>query len=478
MTETAPPPGLVGQARDGVVRARDDISKRLSLVGRVTVLTAAAVGVTLAVVSILVFFLVRSEFEGSLDESLQRRAYSAVDSGVTQATLRGYPPSALAAADIRIAVIQDGRPYSNPTSAAALPYLSRAEYQVSTGRLVRSFRTVLVDGTPYRVVAVQSGDDTALVIAQSMESTRDVLDRLRAVLLIVGFAGVVVSGLLGWAIATNGLRPVRRLTAATQRVARTEQLEEIEVVGDDELARLTESFNAMLAALSASQQRQRQLVADAGHELRTPLTSLRTNIELLTQADAQGGLSDRARTELMADVRAQLGELTTLVGDLVELAREEQPERDREPVDLVHVLRAAAERVRLRAPGIRIDVLAEPWIVDGEPQILERAVTNLLDNAAKWSPPLGTVTVRLDRGRLTVADEGPGIAPEDRTRVFDRFYRSREARMMPGSGLGLSIVRQAAERHGGQVSVSEAPGGGALLTLDLPGHVGATTSVE
>ncbi|MFY0408511.1 ATP-binding protein [Solicola sp. PLA-1-18] len=469
MTQAAHP-GLVGQAREGVVRAREDLSKRLSLVARVTVLTAAAVGVTLAVVSVLVYFLVRSEFEGSLDESLLRRANSAVASGVTEATLRGYPPSALAAADIRIAVISDGRPYSNPTSAAALPYLSDAEYAVSTGDARRSFRTVLVDGTPYRVVAVQAGADTALIIAQSMESTRDALDRLRVVLLLVGVAGAIVSGLLGWAIATNGLRPVRRLTAATQRVAATEQLEPIEVLGDDELARLTESFNAMLAALAASQQRQRQLVADAGHELRTPLTSLRTNIELLTQADAQGGLGERARTELMSDVRAQLGELTTLVGDLVELARDEQPDRDREPVDLVHVVETCVERVRLRAPGIAFDVRAEPWIVDGEPQILERAVTNLLDNAAKWSPPLGTVTVRLDAGRLLVSDEGPGIAPEDRPRVFDRFYRSREARMLPGSGLGLSIVRQAAERHGGQVSVSSAPGGGALLTLDLPGH--------
>jgi two-component system sensor histidine kinase MprB len=227
----------------------------------------------------------------------------------------------------------------------------------------------------------------------------------------------------------------------------------------------------MLKALDASLRRQRQLVADAGHELRTPLTSLRTNIELLSQAHDR--LPARARDELLTDIRAQIGELSTLVGDLVELARDEPLSRDPETVELADVVDNAVERVRRRAPGITFDVRTQPWLVLGDAQLLERAVTNLLDNAAKWSPPLGTVHVRLTDGLLSVADEGPGIRDEDLPHVFERFYRSSEARTLPGSGLGLAIVQQTAERHGGRVEAGRAAAGGALFTLRLPGHAPA-----
>ncbi len=198
-------------------------------------------------------------------------------------------------------------------------------------------RTVRIQGTPYRVVAVQAGGGTALVMTQSMESIDYALERLKVILLLCSAAGVALAGMAGWAVAANGLRPVRRLTAATERVARTSELTPIEVTGHDELARLTTSFNAMLQALDASQTRQRQLVADAGHELRTPLTSLRTNIELIGQAadNAERSLTDDQRHEIMGDVRSQLEELTTLVGDLVELARDEPMTRDPEPLDFV-----------------------------------------------------------------------------------------------------------------------------------------------
>jgi len=253
-------------------------------------------------------------------------------------------------------------------------------------------------------------------------------------------------------------------------VARTSELSPIKVTGHDELARLTTSFNQMLLALDASQQRQRQLVADAGHELRTPLTSLRTNIELLGQAaeNPDRQLTADQRTEIMDDVRAQLQELTTLVGDLVELARDEPMSRDPEPLDLADTVASALDRVRPRAPGLTFDVTTESWPVIGEPPLLERAVTNLLDNAAKWSPDGGTVTVRLAGGVLTVRDEGPGIAGEDLPHVFDRFYRSSEARTLPGSGLGLSIVRRAAERHGGTVTAESPDSGGSLFTMTVP----------
>jgi two-component system sensor histidine kinase MprB len=295
------------------------------------------------------------------------------------------------------------------------------------------------------------------------------------VMLTVGIGGIVVAAIAGLGIAREGLKPVERLTAATEHVARTEDLTPIPVRGTDELARLTSSFNEMLAALGQSRERQRQLVADAGHELRTPLTSLRTNFDLLAQTTTDSGsaLAPQDREELMADVQAQLEELSSLVGDLVELARTDHAPGAIEPIDLSAVLDHAMQRVRRRAPGVTFNVSSAPWNLVGDATSLERAVTNLLDNAAKWSPPGGTVTVTLFDGILQVGDEGPGIAEEDMPHVFERFYRATDARGLPGSGLGLSIVRQAAERHGGFVDVGRSVSGGALLTMGVPGRTDA-----
>jgi two-component system sensor histidine kinase MprB len=428
------------------------LTARASLALRVALLTTAAVAVTLSAVSAIVFFTVRAEFESSLDDSMLRRANAAVSAGYTPTT------EELDVVGIKIFVVRGGQVFNRKGDAATLP-LNHHEIEVSIGQAKTSRRSATIDGELYRVVAVQAGAGTALVLAQPMESIQQALDRLRLMLWLCSAAGVVLAGGAGWVVAANGLRPVRRLTAATERVARTNELRPIEVTGHDELARLTASFNQMLMALDASQTRQRQLVADAGHELRTPLTSLRTNIELLGQAaeDPERTLTPDQRTEIMDDVRAQLLELTTLVGDLVELARDEPMARDPEPLDLADAVMSAVDRVRPRATGVEIDADAESWSVFGEPALLERAVTNLLDNAVKWSPEGGTVTVRLTDGVLTVRDEGPGIAQDDLPHVFDRFYRSSEARTLPGSGLGLSIVRRAAERHGGTVTAESPP---------------------
>jgi two-component system sensor histidine kinase MprB len=185
-----------------------------------------------------------------------------------------------------------------------------------------------------------------------------------------------------------------------------------------------------------------------------------------------------ARAELMEDVRFQIEELTTLIGDLVELARDEPVPEAPEPVDLAEITARAVARVRRRAPGIHFDVQTTPWWVTGDATALERAVTNLLDNAAKWSPPLGEVTVSLHQGSLLVTDQGPGISEEDLPHVFDRFYRSRESRTMPGSGLGLSIVASVAERHGGGVQAGNTPEGGAALWFHVPGSPGQPGSEQ
>ena len=453
-------------------RALQKITERMSLALRVAVLTTTAVAVTLSVVSAVAFVTVRAEFETSQDDSMIRRANAAVNKGILDSPVSSQAVAALAYIGIQPFVVQAGRLLAYPDSRDN-EYSKLKGYQeleVSNGQRKYSARTVMLQGVPHRVVAVPAGRGQAFVLVQSMESTRDALERLKIILLLASLAGVALAGLAGWGVATNGLRPVRRLTAATERVARTSDLTPIEVAGRDELARLTTSFNAMLLALDASQQRQRQLVADAGHELRTPLTSLRTNIELIGQAadNAERSLTEEQRNEIMGDVRAQLEELTTLVGDLVELARDEPMTRDPEPLDFADVVNQAIDRVRLRAPEVHFEVDLTPWMVIGEPQLLQRAVTNLLDNAAKWSPTDGVIRVGLNRGVLVVSDEGPGINDEDLPHIFDRFYRSSEARTLPGSGLGLSIVKRAAERHGGTVDVASPPGAGTTFTLELP----------
>jgi len=320
------------------------------------------------------------------------------------------------------------------------------------------------------VAAVQGENDgEALILAQSLAPTERTLDRLGLVLAIFGGLGIIVAGVAGWGVAQNGLRPVRRLTAAAEEIARTQRLDPITVEGKDEVARLSLAFNQMLTALAASRDRQRQLVADAGHELRTPLTSLRTNLDLLTQAERRGGLSDTAKGEILDDVRFQIEELTTLIGDLTELARDEPISAAVEAVDFDEVVERAVDRVRRRGLDLHFDVQLDQWWVVGEAAPLERAITNLLDNAAKWSPAEGTVTVVLDHGTLTVSDRGPGIAEEDLPHVFDRFYRSKESRTMPGSGLGLAIVRQIIERHGGAVWMAKSGPDGTSFTCSLPG---------
>ncbi len=442
---------------------------RRSLASRVTLLTTMAVGLAVTIVALGAYVTVRMQLQSSLDETLISRAEAAARQPVLAQITADYnvPPFMLGAADVRIAFVRyDGQTRFMDTEDRIR--LDEHEFAVAAGDSKRSLRTVRAGGVDYRVVAVPTTTDgLALVIAQSLEPQQQLLTKLGLVTLLFGIAGIIVAGVAGWGVARNGLRPVRRLTAAAEDIARTERLEPIPVEGDDEIARLATAFNQMLASLAASRDRQRRLVADAGHELRTPLTSLRTNIDLLTQAGAE--LPPQARTELLTDVRAQLEELSTLVIDLVELARDDPVPHVVGTVELHEVLDHAVARVRRRAASIAFEVDADPWYVEGDAGALERALTNLLDNAAKWSPPSGTVRVTLHDGVVTVDDDGPGIAEADLPHVFERFYRSSESRAMPGSGLGLSIVAQVAERHAGTVDAGRSPSGGTRVTLWLPG---------
>ena len=334
---------------------------------------------------------------------------------------------------------------------------------VATGARAPFFADVERDGRHLRVYTMRIAKGGALQVARSLDEVDGTLGTLRIGLGVIVLLGIGAALALARLATRAAVRPVSELTEAAEHVARTRDLtRRIEREGDDELSRLAGAFNTMLEALEASQRAQRRLVADASHELRTPLTSLRTNLEVL----GRGGLGAEDHARLRADVIAQLEELTLLVADLVDLAREEEPVAEREALRLDDLVAAAVERAARHAPGVRFATDLEPTVVDGVRSRLDRAVANLLDNAAKYGAP-GTVEVTLRDGELAVRDHGPGIADEDLPFVFDRFYRAPSARGRPGSGLGLAIVRQAAEAHGGSVYADRAPDGGALLRMAL-----------
>ncbi len=338
---------------------------------------------------------------------------------------------------------------------------------MAAGEIRGSFyATVEVDGSPVRILTQQFVPGVALQVARPLDEVEDALNRLAVFLGLGGVAGVALAGALGLLVARLAIRPVEALTQSAEHVAETRDLSHrIERDAPDELGRLGQSFNTMLEALESSEEARRQLVADASHELRTPLTSLRTNIEVLADAEA---LTDDDRRALVNDVVEQLDELNLLISDLIDAAREAEPSESLADVDLDVLVKDGVERAQRNFPDLRFELATRPCTVRGVPRRVGRAVDNLLDNAAKWSPPGGTVEVSAIDGVVRVRDHGTGIAEEDRAHVFDRFYRAANARSMPGSGLGLSIVKQVAATHGGTATAENHPGGGALLTLALP----------
>ena len=453
--------------------------ERVSLRSRITLLAALCVGGAVALVSLGAYFTVYRGLYQQVDDSLNERATALLrNTQAITSTRAEIPRVFLELTDIQFDVV-DGNGQSALGMTVEHPRVGPDELKVAQGLTPISIRTEASTDTRILARPYPFLDNTALVLAQPLDTTKSTLSKLAVVLIVIGGSGIIVAALAGTAVARGGLLPVQRLTAATERVTRTGDLRPIPVSGDDELSRLTDSFNTMLGAVAESQERQRRLVADAGHELRTPLTSLRTNLELMLASEAPGApaLAPEDKADIQVDLRAQLDELTQLIGDLVELAREDAAPTVREHVELVEVVDAALDRARRRAGEVTFEVRLEPWHLIGHAASLERAVLNLLDNAVKFSPPGGVVRVELrDAGDgyafVQVADAGPGISDSDLPHVFDRFYRSEEARTLPGSGLGLAIVKQAAERHGGSVFASRSADGGALMAMRLPGAPG------
>jgi two-component system, OmpR family, sensor histidine kinase MprB len=449
---------------------------------RLTLVAAAAVAFTILLVAPLVYVVVRNQLRTEVDEGLSdraaqilRRPLDAIPTPDGKLVLRIPGPALGGPGGYVQAVSEDGTTIRLPGATVPIPINDRV-LDVATGERNPFFYDTAAGDTHVRVFTVPVRPGYAIQVARPLTEVDDALEQIRTYLFVIALAGVAVAVGLGLLVSRAAVAPVTRLTEATERVTETGDLSErIDAGGEDELSRLAGSFNTMLAALEESARAQRQLVADASHELRTPLTSLRTNFEVLM---SERELPPDERRRLLDDVVEQIAEMTTLIAGLIELARGDEYPTETENVRLDLLTADAVERARRDRPGVTFVTSLQESVVRGVPASLERAIANLLDNAAKWSPPGGEIDVEVEDGTVTVRDHGPGIADEDLPFVFDRFYRSRSARTMPGSGLGLAIVRQTVEAHGGSVLAERAEGGGTRVILRLDGRREHTASTD
>ncbi len=443
----------------------------MSLRARIATVAALAVAVAVIAVSAGTYYAARAELRGEVDDGLLERAMlveravEEVERFIQAGRPGRLPPGILAGSrsDFDIVYYQlalpDGRVVV-PPDQALLPEVASSDV---TANPVLSDETV--DGVHLRMAAIDAGPLGVIQIARPLTEVDSTLSGLAAILFSVGAVGTLLAGLIGLLVARSALKPIDDLTRAAEHVAQTRDLgERIDIYSKDEVGSLARSFNAMLAALDESRSQQRRLVRDAGHELRTPLTALRTNIEVLAKSDQ---LTDELREELVAAAEAEVIDLSVLVTEIVDLASDRYAEDPIEPALLADVAAASVERARRRGEG-QIVLSTTPSPVMGRPASLERAIDNLLDNAQKWDHSGEPIQVSVVEGRVSVRDHGPGVPADEQPLIFDRFYRSVTARSEPGSGLGLSIVKQVVEDHGGTVFVETAPDGGAVVGFQIP----------
>jgi two-component system, OmpR family, sensor histidine kinase MprB len=442
---------------------------------RFTVAVAAAVAAATLAITAVAFFVIRADLEGELRQELAGQAAS-VQRSVAQ-HYHGHLPSGwvplhsgrFAAASPYMQVVTDNGAVWAPSGDQGLLAVSAAAEEVAAGHRGPYYADATVGGVKAATLITPLTPGLALELAVPLGTVDADVASVGATLAALSVAGVGLAALVGWAVARAGLAPVGRLAAVAERVTATGDPDS-RVEGDvasqpDELGRLATSFNTMLCALQRSLAAQRQLVSDASHELRTPLTSMRVNVELLA---AHPDLPAAERQEVLDRVVAQGAELGQLMAGITELARGEARPAGFTDVELDAVVTRALAAVRRDWPEVSFTADVKPGNAFGNAEQIGSAVRNLLDNAAKFSPPGKPVEVCLLDGELTVRDYGPGIAPADLPHVFDRFYRAPSARPVPGSGLGLSIVRQVAESHGGSVRAEGAAGGGTRMRLCLP----------
>jgi two-component system sensor histidine kinase MprB len=454
------------------------VSLRTRLVAALALLAAAA-GLTVG-------FVAYRQTERRLDREVDRTLTTTTDEILDRRRPGGLlegrprPGDGILAAPIRAAelvLIQsidgNGEPVLS-LSETAIP-VGDTEREVAAAERPRTESTteVTVDDEPYRVRTTAYGDGTgALQVARSLAETRRLLETLRNRFAVTTALVIAAAAGIGWLIARQVTRRLTHLTAVAEHVAATNDLSvRVPVDGTDEAGRLGIAFDRMLGALARSRSEQQRLVQDAGHELRTPLTSLRTNISLLRRHDR---LAPEQLQTVIEDLDAESRELTSLVNELVELATDRYRDEAAEPLVLGDIARAVAERAARRT-GRAVAVDADGATILGRPRALDRAITNLVENALKFDTTGGPVEVEVRGGRVAVADRGPGIDPADLPHVFERFYRAEGARSRPGSGLGLSIVAEIAAAHGGAGFAEARAGGGAVVGFTIDARLPRST---
>jgi two-component system sensor histidine kinase MprB len=462
---------------------------------RTRIAAVASLSVALAVLAAAVglYIAVRSDLRGEIDQSLRQRAHAFLAPSGTGPPGEGLPaggppqggfprrvqPVPFGAASGYVQFISPQGTVEVPAGQGTSPKIavSASDKAIAASGSGSALSDRTVEGTSLRVLTIGTGSSGAVLIARPLSEMNHELSRILLLLVIVGVSGIALAAILGALVARVALTPIARFTNRTEALTGNLDLSRrLEVQGRDELARLAGSFNTTLDALERSVEAQRQLIADAGHELRTPIASLRANIQILGEAES---LPPAEQESLRGDIVSELDELTALVGDVVELARgagRGAADTD-DDVRLDEVVQSAVERTRRRG-DLRFELSLEPTLVRGQGERIVRAVSNLLENAHKWSPADGLLEIDLHEGVLSVRDHGPGFDEADLPFVFDRFYRADRARKLPGSGLGLAIVRQAAEACGGYAEAQNAPGGGALLRVSFGTPVPFSSPVE
>ena len=439
----------------------------MSLRTRVAIAVGVVVFCALAVVAAVVYPAVGADLRGKDDQSLIQAADDAPTIAAQLKQARTPLGQLVPFGDSELQILPAAA--VGPTNGFV--GITGRDVLVASGTDKPYFHDEAYAGVVYRIYTEQFGGTPGTLVRVAVPvsdatSTQTALGWLLAALVPSAAVGAALVARLA---AGRVLRPVGRLTETVERIRETGGLSApIEAAGQDEISRLGQAFAAMTAALDESVGAQRRLVADASHELRTPLTSLITNLELLAEQP-----DDPSAPALLAAALAEAGELRALINDLVDLARDGQAAFHVEDVRLDLVAERVAARAADRAPGLAYELDCRPTLVRGDPDALERAIGNLVDNALKWSPPEGRIRISVAAGAVEVSDDGPGIPADDLPHIFDRFYRSAKARALPGSGLGLAIVRRIADLHNGTVAAIPLPQGVtfrfSLPEVDQPG---------
>jgi two-component system sensor histidine kinase MprB len=450
------------------------MTKRWSMGARLTLIAAIAVAATAFLVCSLAWLALRQTQLQQADQELRDILHGPI-SQLDPALIEDIPNTPLTGpTGIQVqARLPDGRTISAPQGPTPLPF-STADELVANGTRAEAHYTARTDDGQFRILTSRGQHGETIQLARSLKDADATLSSFGLLMIALVVAATALAAIAGRLVAHTGLRPIHRLTGAATHIAVTHDLRRpVPTEGTDEVAQLGRAFNSMLAALGRAQLSQKELIEDAAHELRTPMTSMRTNIEVLIGTD--DALTRADRSALLADLHAQSIELSTLIADLVDLARSATTDEPTITIDLADLVTAAIQRAQARTPQADFRLITQSVTIDGQPAALERAIVNLLDNAVKFGPVDQTIAVQVGAAatvsgyaEISVTDRAPTIPEAERERVFDRFHRLDTDRAVPGSGLGLAIVAQTAAAHGGIATVEPRHGNGNTFRLYLP----------